>query len=347
MEERRINIAVIGCGNKAMRTHLPIISNMKDVNLKYVVDINEERAKLAKEMFGAEEYLTDYRMLNGDSGVQAVIICTHTHLHREIALYCMKLGMDVFTEKPVALNVLEAEEMNECAIKNGRILDVGVCMRFNNVINRIKELIESGVIGRIYHVDVALRNADSLPGFGSDYTDRMKSGGGVLADLGIHIFDTINYCMGNKEWGDISVGCHEKQFDTESYKAVSKGRYYNRAGGTYDVEECVSGSIRSCDGISLNFILTWMQNIPIEDKRIDFLGTKGGIRFNYYGSAEVWQRDECGAIVSISKIAYDGGMYENELKEFISDVKARRVSINNIECVLPAVGLIDNLYARA
>jgi len=196
-----------------------------------------------------------------DKSVDLVSICLPNHLHAPVAIDCLNAGKHVLCEKPAAINFAQAQKMKEAADKNGKILNIGVCNRFNEAVVRIKDTIESGALGELYQIYCSFRAFRSIPALGGWFTTKELSGGGALIDWGVHFLDLINYCAGDIELKTISAVCH-------SELAVNMGDYVYRSmhagppklDGVYDVEEYVTGLIRT-SGPALTFSGAWAQNI--------------------------------------------------------------------------------------
>lgn len=344
MSKEKAVIGVIGCGKKACSAHIPALEKLQNVNLKYLSDINIQRLHELKEEYPRCETFADYRDMFSCADLDGVVICTHTNLHCKIAKEFLLRGVDVFTEKPVAMNYEEALETAKLARENGRVFDAGVCLRFSSSLEKVRNIVQSGEIGNVYHVSCRFRFSKSIPGAGSDYTKKSKSGGGVLIDLGVHNFDAIDYCLDGVKWKSASGKCISSPL--MALGENSKAGYI--AGGKIksDVEDYAFGTAQSDSGITLSFEGSWAQNIGDEEKYIDFLGDKGAVRFNYYRGYTLWGKG--GEKLQECENCYDGKMYENELESFADDILKRRFdSRNAVENVLSSAQLIDMIYASS
>ena len=342
MSKENAVIGVIGCGKKACSAHIPALKKLENVNLKYLSDINAERLRELKEKYPQCETFTDYRDMLSCRDLDGVVICTHTNLHCKIAKEFFLKGVDVFTEKPAAMNYTEALETARVARENSRVFDAGVCLRFSSSLEKVRNIVQSGEIGNVYHVSCRFRYSKSIPGSGSDYTKKSKSGGGVLIDLGVHNFDAIDYCLGGVKWKSASGKCISSPLMVSGEN--SKAGYASGSEIQSDVEDYAFGLAQSDSGITLSFEGAWAQNIGDEEKYIDFLGDKGAARFNYYRGYTLWGKG--GEKLRECENCYDGKMYENELKSFADDILKRRFdSRNAVKNVLSSAELIDMIYA--
>lgn len=182
----KINVAVIGCGTIANSAHLPCYKANDQVNIKYLVDILPEKAEAAKKKFELADavVLTDYREILSDPELQAVSVCLPNYLHAPVTIDFLDAGKDVLCEKPISVSLECAKQMKHHADENGRILNIGVVNRFNTSVNKIKQMIEAGKLGELYHIYCSFRAFRSIPGMGGWFTQKELSGGGVLIDWG-------------------------------------------------------------------------------------------------------------------------------------------------------------------
>lgn len=338
----KFTLAVVGCGSIANGAHLPSIKSLSDVRLKYVVDIIKDRADAAKLKFKAEQSLTDYKAILNDKELDGVIICTHTDYHNIIALDCLNHGINVLSEKPVALNYQDAVNMAVTADKCGKVLNIGVCMRFNTAVNRIKSMIDAGLLGNLYHIVCNFRAHRMIPGIGGSFTTKAESGGGVLMDWGIHYLDLILYALGNPNIHSVTGDCYGKiGADIAKYKSNFSWGAKPIGKGIYDVDDYTCGHIRTNNNISISFNGAWAQNIDKKETYIDFLGDKGGIRYNYCSNYIFYTDD----LKSNSPPFCDVNMYRQELIDFIKDVRDNNTDTrNNIKYILPTAKLLNDIY---
>src|SRR5690606_14614770 len=120
-------------------------------------------------------------------------------MHAQVSIDCLRAGKNVLCEKPAARTYAEALEMKKAQHETGKVLNIGVVNRFNTGVNRIRDIIQSGELGEIYHVYVSFRSHRSIPGLGGAFTTKAIAGGGVLIDWGVHYLDIVMYCTGDPQ----------------------------------------------------------------------------------------------------------------------------------------------------
>lgn len=345
---KKIGVAVIGCGTIANSAHLPSYAKVEGVEIKYLVDILPEKAEKAKSDFQLEtaEIVTDYRDILNDPEIDAVSVCLPNYLHAPVTIAFLDAGKDVLCEKPIALNIGEALKMKEHADQNGRILNIGVVNRFNTAVNKIKESIERGELGSLYHIYCSFRSYRSIPGMGSWFTTKEMSGGGVLIDWGVHFIDLIQYVIGNPELLSVDGKTYQELGkDMRDYTFTSMWAGGPHFDGICDVEDFVTAFMRTA-GPTITLNGAWAQNINKNEMFIDFLGDKGGIRLAYGGKFE-YSTYQNGMLINSTPEYATEDMFDLEIANFVNDVRNRSKSRAAIENVLITQKILDTIYASS
>jgi UDP-N-acetylglucosamine 3-dehydrogenase len=163
------------------KNHIRIYSEMPGVELAGISDIDRDLVEgLAKE-YGTEAF-TDYKELLG-KGLDAVSIVVPTRMHRHVAIGAIEAGAHVLVEKPIADSVENAEAIISTAKRLNRFVMVGHIERFNPAVIRLKEIVDSGLLGKI----VSISTTRVGP-----YNPRIRDVG-VILDIGVHDIDVISY----------------------------------------------------------------------------------------------------------------------------------------------------------
>ena len=331
----KTTIAIIGCGRIAQNAHLPALTKMEDVRIKYACDILIEKAQAAKEKYPAiEQAITDYKVALADPEVEAVFVLTPNYAHYTVTMDALKAGKHVMCEKPITVSYALSAEMAEEAKKQGKLLNIGVCNRYHRSVELIEEMNRKGELGNIYHVYCSFRACRSIPGLGGDFTNKKQSGGGVLIDWGIHFLDLVLYILG---------GAHLKTASYR-YKSMWAEDTKNLESGTNDVDDCISGYVRT-DKASISFNGAWAENIDEPNQMyIDFLGDKKGIRLTYCGQFALLDGETLERTVTEHEIP---NMYAAEDRAFIDATKTGEKNRNYIDNILESMKLLDTLYASS
>ena len=343
---RKIKVAVIGCGTIANNSHIPSYLQNEKAEIKYFCDIIPERAKNAVEKYGCGEAIEDYMIALNDPEIEAVSVCTPNNWHSIISIAALEKGKNVLCEKPAARTYEEVQKMLAAKKKYNKVLNIGVVNRFNTAVNKIKELIEQGALGEVYHVYASFRSQRSIPGLGGDFTTKAVAGGGVLIDWGVHFLDIIMYCCGDPQPKSVS----SEQFsrlgrDIDNYTYVGMWAGPHKSGGIYDVEESIVGVVRT-EGPVVSFQGAWAQNIGVNEMYIDFMGDKGGIRLQY--GKDFVMYSTLNGMLSETKYSFaQKNHFQNEIDAFIDCIDSGEVLPSNIETVSITAKLMDAIYRSA
>lgn len=180
-----IRVGVIGAGAMGQH-HVRVYSSLSNVDLVGIADVQEDRVNSLAEEYKTNAF-TDYRDLLKEK-LDAVSIAVPTILHKEVAVYSINKGVHALIEKPIADTLENAGEIILNANKNKTKIMVGHIERFNPVVIRLKEKIDSGNLGKI----VAMSTTRVGP-----YNPRIRDVG-IITDLGVHDIDIMSYIYSEK-----------------------------------------------------------------------------------------------------------------------------------------------------
>jgi len=142
-------ISVIGCGAWGKN----LIRNFYDLGvLKAVCDIDQNTLRAIQIQYPAVAAIQDHHLLFRDPSVRAVAIATPAASHYELAKEALLAEKDVFVEKPIALVTKEAQELVALAKDKKKVLMVGHILEYHAAINKMKELIDGGALGKIHYI---------------------------------------------------------------------------------------------------------------------------------------------------------------------------------------------------
>ncbi|MFS0723603.1 Gfo/Idh/MocA family protein [Paenibacillus sp. 1P07SE] len=192
MEERReLRVALLGAGIIA-GAHLEAIAATSGVMACAVADIDQAKAGELAERFGILSY-TDYRdMLREERPDIAVIALPH-FLHKEASLAAIAYGAHLMLEKPMALSTAECDAIITAAEQAGIRVLVGHTQHYIAENIEARKWVRSGELGTL----IMIQDNRHLPYFRASrpawFLDKARSGGGILANLGTHSIDKIQW----------------------------------------------------------------------------------------------------------------------------------------------------------
>ncbi|HLM39138.1 MAG TPA: Gfo/Idh/MocA family oxidoreductase [Microvirga sp.] len=137
-----------------------------------------------------------------DAGVDGVVIATPSAMHAAQSIRALERGVAVFCQKPLGRTAEEVRAVVDAARAADRLLCVDLSYRFTSGMRRIREVLGSGELGRIYAVDLVFHNA-----YGPDkpwFYDPALSGGGCVMDLGVHLVDLALWALDHPGVKDVS-----------------------------------------------------------------------------------------------------------------------------------------------
>jgi myo-inositol 2-dehydrogenase/D-chiro-inositol 1-dehydrogenase len=183
---------------------------------------------------GIQRVVQDYHELLADKDIEAVLIATSTPTHAMIIKDAAVAGKQIFSEKPLALNLADIDEALAAVEKAGVKLQVGFNRRFDKSFQKVKEIVASGEIGRPCILHIISRDPE-VPDM-----EFMRVSGGMFLDMTIHDFDMARfqvgeidevYAMGGvliepklKEFGDIDTNIVTLKFSNGAIGAIDNSR---------------------------------------------------------------------------------------------------------------------------
>ncbi len=220
-------VAVIGTGAIATRFHLPTLADLSGCRLVAVANRSGRKARQWGQRFEAAYCTTDYHDILKDPGVDAVIIATRHHLHKEMALAAIAAGKHVFVEKPLALSVPDCDEICDAAERQGVLLTVGFNRRFAPLALATKAAAEKmpGPKTLLYRC-----NAGTLP---QDHwaLDPVEGGGRIRGEA-VHFFDFARWML---EDNPVSIRAERVNADHPAYENDSLTTLLRFSGGSLAV----------------------------------------------------------------------------------------------------------------
>ncbi|WP_449279073.1 Gfo/Idh/MocA family protein [Leucobacter sp. GX24907] len=193
---RPFRVGAVGAGAIARLSHLPSIAAIEGLEIVGIADPSIERAQELADQYGATAY-SDYREMFADASLDIVLVAIPNHLHRQVIEDAAAARINVFCEKPVAHNLVDAIAIQEACEKAGVRLQIGFNQRFWEPTQITKRAIDSGVIGQVQGFrSVYSEGWDVYPAATGYRYNLQQSGGAAILDLGVHRIDLARYFLG-------------------------------------------------------------------------------------------------------------------------------------------------------
>jgi predicted dehydrogenase len=194
----RLNLAVVGCGYAAGEYYLPEMHRLPDgARLVAVCDRDPDRAAAARERFGVDRAYSDLDALLADDGVDLVVNLTPHQHHFAVSRAALAAGRHVYSEKPLALSVADADELVGAADAAGRTLSCAPATLVMPTARHWRQLIDAGTIGRPTFARVQILtdggvDEDFLP----EHAWYFSRGNGPLIDMGVYAVTALTGLFG-------------------------------------------------------------------------------------------------------------------------------------------------------
>lgn len=195
MADHPIGVGIIGLGRSGWSIHAQAIKTMQDrFRVVAVTDALAERAQQSAAELGCRRHESIDALL-ADPEVELVIVSTFNYLHATHAIQALRAGKHVLCEKPFGLTVADVDAMTAAAQTAGRLVAPFQQRRYEPDFRKIKEVIDSGVLGEVVHIRLAWH------GFGRrwDWQTARAFGGGNLNNNGPHPLDHAMVLFGEGE----------------------------------------------------------------------------------------------------------------------------------------------------
>ena len=178
-------VAVIGYGGQG-GWHCNQILKSDVASLAGVYDIKPERNALA-EQNGIKAY-GSFEAVLADPEVDVVVIAVPNDDHKKLVIAALAAGKNVICEKPVEMSVAAFDEMKKAADESGKLFSVHQNRRWDVDYLAVKQVIESGEIGEVIHIESRVHGSRGIP---SDWRCTKAQGGGMILDWGVHLIDQM------------------------------------------------------------------------------------------------------------------------------------------------------------
>ena len=214
MEKKTVRWGVLGCSGIGKSRTIPGLLACENAELYAIAGRNEEKLKVYAEPFAPKKLYTDYQALLDDENVDAVYLPLPNGIHMEWVKKAAAAGKHILCEKPMALTEEQVREMFAAAKEHGVLLEEAYAYRHAQLVQKVKEIVDSGAIGRIRYLESKHSTFDTNR---SGIRYQKGNGGGAVYDVTCYNVSLASYLFG-KDPEDMSVYCG---FDKETGVDVS------------------------------------------------------------------------------------------------------------------------------
>ncbi len=278
---KKMRIGIIGCGGIA-NSHIGAYLSMPDVEIVAGCDLAAGRAAAFMEKHGVKGAKTDYashkEMLADKSlRLDAVSVCTYNRQHAPCAIDALNAGIHVLLEKPFTVTLEEAVEVMRAEKKSGKVLSIGFQPRFDENMQMIKKIVQSGILGKVYYIQTGGGRRRGIPiGNDASFIRNDTAGVGALGDIGCYSLDLVLNALGYPKPLTVSGFATDYFGKDPSYVRYCQMNDPSLA-NTFGVDDYAGGFIRLEGGIMLDFRIAWAMNLDTPGDTI-IMGTKASLR---------------------------------------------------------------------
>lgn len=217
MEKKTVRWGILGCSGIGKSRTIPGLLACENAELYAIAGRNEEKLKAYAEPFAPKKLYTDYQALLEDENVDAVYLPLPNGIHMEWVEKAAKAGKHILCEKPMALTEEQVREMFAAAKANGVLLEEAYAYRHAQLVQKVKEIVDSGAIGRIRYLESKHSTFDTNR---SGIRYQKGNGGGAVYDVTCYNVSLASYLLG-KDPEDMSVYCgFDKETGVDTSDAV-------------------------------------------------------------------------------------------------------------------------------
>jgi inositol 2-dehydrogenase len=259
VRRRRLKIGLVGLGRLGKVYARDLSSRLEETTLVAVADRDHDLAvQTARDFDVPHAYATAEELL-ADPEVEAVVVVSPTHTHRDVVIAATKARKPTFCEKPLALTLEECRAIDAAVAKSGSFFQMGFMRRFDPGYAAAKQKIADGAIGR----PVVFKSTSRDPFPPSLAYANPASSGGILVDMGIHDIDLARWFMG----------------EVETVTAVGATLVYPELATVGDFDNAIA-TLVFADG-RLGVLDLTRNGIYGYDISTELLGSEGTIRIGY------------------------------------------------------------------
>jgi scyllo-inositol 2-dehydrogenase (NAD+) len=313
---RRLNVGLIGLGRLGRVYARDLATRIAETRLVAIADPVAEALRDVAAEYDVPGAYGDVRQLVADPNVDAVVIVSPTHTHREVVLEAVSRKKPTFCEKPLALSLDECREMQAAVERHGTFFQMGFMRRFDPGYAAAKRQVAEGKIGK----PVVFKSTSRDPFRPSLEYANPASSGGILVDMGIHDLDLARWFMG----------------DVASVSAIGGVLAYPEMATVGDIDNAIA-TLKFTSG-NLGVIDLTRNGFYGYDICTELLGTEGTIRIGYLRETPV-------LLMTRNSVAHDTVPYFMERFERAYTLQLQNFAQNVLAEREPPVTITDGVEA--
>ncbi|NLM76866.1 MAG: Gfo/Idh/MocA family oxidoreductase [Ruminococcaceae bacterium] len=337
----KIKVGLVGAGNIAQSAHLPAYRALSEqAEVVAIADLNLQRAKDAAEKFNIPAAYASAEELLAGSQVDMVDVCVWNGSHAPVVMAAAAAGKPILCEKPMSDNLAHARNMQEAVLKANVPFMMAMVSRFSNEPLLLNEMVQAGELGDIYYAKTAYVRRRGTPlGW---FTDRSKSGGGPVIDIGVHCIDRTWFLMGRPKPVRVSAAI-SRRIGNYQTKGVVRWVALDHETNVFDTEDSAAAIIHFANGASMLGETSWAINAK-SDAYTQICGTKGGATLEpltiYTENAQGYLTDNRPTVTQVNG-------FEAEISHFIDCLRTGKKPLAPLEDGIAIQKILQGIYDSA
>ena len=335
---KTLRVGIIGAGWPGQQ-HARAIRASKAAVLEALAEAEDGRTAEFTRTYSPKKVYRDYGDLLSNPQVAAVIICLPNHLHFPATLAALRAGKHVLCEKPPTLNGAEMRILQEEAERRGLVYFFSRQFRFTPAMRLARDLISREKLGAIYFAEAVWVRSRGIPsGLGGWFTEKKRSGGGALIDIGIHALDSAWYLMGTPRPVSVTAAVFQ------NFKHLVQTPIF-------DVEDTAFAFIRFENGAVVQLKTSWAGNLTDEIPEGSVFGRELN-NCTIYGSKATIRlkpltlfRDQDGTLIDQPlRLPDNADSFELQMQSFVDAVAGKTAPINSARQAVYLMEMLDAIY---
>jgi len=290
-----MKIGIISFAHMHALSYAHFLSEHPEVELTAIWDEDVSRGTEMAGKFQAEFFSDLDSFLETD--IHAVVICSENAKHKEHVFAAAYAKKHILCEKPIATEVIDAKAMIDVCKEEGVILQVAYPVRFSPVIQKVKDIIQSGEIGEVLAINGT--NHGQMPG--GWFIEKELSGGGSATDHIVHVMDLIRWIL---------------QEEVATVYAELDTRFYD-----IDVEDCGMVTLELESGTIVSIDPSWSRPKTFPtwgDVTLEIIGTKGSLSVDAFKQHSMLYDD---VNKKVQQLSWSANMDQGLVYDFVNCIK--------------------------
>ena len=326
--DHTFRVGIIGTGWIA-EAHAESYLNQPDVKIVALADLIPGKAEAFAKRYGltGARCYPDHKSLLASERLDAVSVCTYNTAHAQCTIDALAAGVNVLLEKPMSVTVQEAADIIRAEKKSGRLLSIGFQPRMDANMQKIREIVQGGTLGKVYYIQTGGGRRRGIPN--STFIEKKTAGIGALGDIGCYSLDMVLNAIGYPK--PLTVTGYTSNFfgTNEKYQYADKFHTAKENAERFSVDDFAAAFVRLEGGIILDFRIAWAMHLDTPGDTI-IMGKKASLRipstdcWNGSVGGEMTVYTDVGGLqtqIKIPIIPNNKSLFEMKVRSFLDAIK--------------------------